>query len=163
MSNAVSAAVDDRQRGYPQEQLAAYQHFTEASAAQQTLAGAFKFSHSITRPLQGVTYDRLRSGAAQAASYLSSIYADANGLLLGIGTLFDDLAFDPARTPEFGTAIEELGCHLGFTAQRPECDSGNGPNVLCGLSVIFATWSSRRSQARQAPSSGGTTPSSDTP
>jgi hypothetical protein len=136
MSNAVNAAVDDRQRGYLQEQLAAYQHFTDASAAQTTLAGALKFNRSITRPLQGVTYDRLRSGAtqaAQAANYLSSTYVDANSLLLGIDALFDDLSFDPARISEFETAVEELGRHLGFTAQRPERDSGNGPDVLWAL------------------------------
>lgn len=136
MSIAVNAAVDDRQRGYLQEQLAAYQHFTDASAAQQTLAGALRFNHSITRPLQGVTYDRLKSGAAQvtqAARFLSSTYADANGLLLGIDALFDDLVFDPACTPEFETAVEQLGRHLGFTAQRPERDSGNGPDVLWAI------------------------------
>jgi hypothetical protein len=136
MSSAVNAAVDDRQRGYLQEQLAAYQHFTDASAAQQTLAGALKLNHSITRPLQGVTYDRLKSGvaqAAQAASYLSSVYTEANELLLGIDALFDDLVFDPARTLEFETAVEQLGRHLGFTAQRPERDTGNGPDVLWAI------------------------------
>ncbi|MBF9129698.1 DEAD/DEAH box helicase, partial [Plantactinospora sp. S1510] len=136
MSQAVSVAVDDRHKGWLQEQLAAYQHFTDQIQAQRTLAGSLKLNRYVLRPREGVSYQRLKAGhaqAVQAAKHLSAAYSDANSLRLGFEALLDDLVFDPERVPEFEAALEHLGEHLGFTAQRPERDSGNGPDVLWAL------------------------------
>jgi hypothetical protein len=60
-------------------------------------------------------------------------YQDAGSLQLGVQTILDDLVLDPNRVPEFEEALAELGRHLGFDAQRPERDTGNGPDVLWSL------------------------------
>lgn len=136
MSQAVNAAVDDRHKGWLQEQLAAYQNFFDKGKAQQTLAGALKLNRGVLRPRDGVSYQRLKAGqaqATQAAGYLADSYADANELRLGFEALTDDLVFDPQRVPEFEDALESLGEHLGFAVQRPERDTGNGPDVLWAL------------------------------
>lgn len=136
MSKAVNAAVDDRQRGWLQEQLASYQHHFDPARAQTTLAGALKLNPYVLRPRAGVPYQRLAAGkaqAVQAAGYLAATYRDVNSLRLGFDALADDLVCNPDQVPEFEDALEHLGEHLGFTVQRPERDSGNGPDVMWAL------------------------------
>jgi hypothetical protein len=133
ISQAVNAADDDRVKGWLQEQLACYMHQIDAAEAQQILAGALRHNPRVLRPLEGVSYSRLSPAADQAraaAGYLAERYPDRNSLIVGVSALLDDLVFDPERTDEFENAMEQAACHLGFTAQRPERDTGNGPDVL---------------------------------
>jgi hypothetical protein len=133
ISQAVNAADDDRVKGWLQEQLACYMHQIDAAEAQQILAGALRHNPRVLRPLEGVSYSRLSPAADQAraaAVYLAERYPDRNSLIVGVSALLDDLVFDPERTDEFENAMEQAACHLGFTAQRPERDTGNGPDVL---------------------------------
>lgn len=83
--------------------------------------------------MEGVSYSRLAPAADQAraaAGYLAGQYADRNVLIVGAQAVLDDLVFDPEHTDEFEDAMERLAADLGFTAQRPERDTNNGPDVL---------------------------------
>ena len=40
------------------------------------------------------------------------------------------MVFDPARVPDAEAALESLGLHLGFAAERPDKVYGTGPDVL---------------------------------
>ncbi len=133
VSRAVNATGDPRVKGWLQEQLACYTHPLDPAKAQQILAGALRLNPRVTRPLEGVSYSRLSPAADQAAAaarYLAGRYPTRNVLIVGVDALLDDLVFDPQHTDEFEDALEELAFHLGFTAQRPERDTGNGPDVL---------------------------------
>jgi hypothetical protein len=136
MSRAVSAADDPRIKGWLQEQQAVYVHQLDPAKAQHVLAGAIKHNLRVTRPMHGVTYRRLAASADQAqaaAAYLGSTYGDRNALLVGVNALLDDLVFDPEHTDAFEDAMETTGRLLGFAAQRPERDTGNGPDVLWAI------------------------------
>lgn len=133
MSTAVNTASDRRIKGWLQEQLAVYQHHFDPARAQQSLAGAIRDNPRVTRPMEGVTYQRLSASADQAraaSEQLSSSFKNGNELIVGINSLLDDLVLDPARTDEFEEALQSLGVLLGFAAQRPERDTGSGPDVL---------------------------------
>jgi hypothetical protein len=133
MRRSLDETLDQRQKGLRQEELARYQQQIDPAAAQQTLAGALRLNRRLTRPLQGVTYARLTPAGNQgqeAARFLAATYRDRNALIVGVNALLDDLVFDPTHTTEFEDAMEQLAAHLGFTAQRPERDTGNGPDVL---------------------------------
>lgn len=138
MSEAVAAAADPIERGFLQEQLAAYQHFTDAPKAQQTLVKALIHNPAILRPIDGVKPTRIRPADTQvvlAAGYLANTYADRNELLVGVDVLLDELIYRPdqKQVPVFERALERLGFHLGFEAQRPERATGNGPDVLWAI------------------------------
>ncbi|MGW4513027.1 DEAD/DEAH box helicase [Streptomyces sp. NPDC004393] len=138
MSEAVAAAKDPTERGFLQEQLAAYQHFMDAPKAQQTLVKALVHNPSILRPIEGVKATRIKptdTQAVLAAGFLANTYADRNELLVGVDVLLDELVYHPSqkRVPVFERALERLGYHLGFEAQRPERATGNGPDVLWAM------------------------------
>ena len=133
ISAAVNEAEDDRVKGWLQEQLACYTQLTDPARAQQILAGALRLNPRVLRPLEGVSYSRLSPAADQArtaAEYLAAHYADRNELIVGVQAVLEDLVFDPERTDEFEDMMEQLAAHLGFTGQRPERDTNNGPDVL---------------------------------
>jgi hypothetical protein len=139
ISDAVNAADDDRVKGWLQEQLACYTQQIDPAQAQQILAGALRLNPRVMRPLEGVTYSRLSPVADQsraAAEYLAGRYRDRNSLIVGVDALLDDLVLDPLRTGEFEDAMEQIAFHLGFTAQRPERDNNNGPDVLWSVGSL---------------------------
>ncbi|MEU3408908.1 DEAD/DEAH box helicase [Streptomyces sp. NPDC006670] len=138
MSTAVAAAKDPTERGFLQEQLAAYQHFTDEPKAQQTLVKALAHNPAVLRPIEGVKPTRIKptdTQAVLAAGFLANTYADRNELLVGIDVLLDELTYHPSqkKVPVFERALERLGHHLGFEAQRPERATGTGPDVLWAI------------------------------
>jgi hypothetical protein len=139
ISAAIEEADDDRVKGWLKEQLATYTQPINPARAQQILAGALKLNPRVMRPLAGVSYSRLSPAADQAraaAEYLAAHYADRNSLIVGVDAVLEDLVLDPERTSEFEDAMEQIAWHLGFTAQRPERDTGNGPDVLWSVGSL---------------------------
>jgi hypothetical protein len=139
ISAAINETKDDRVKGWLQEQLAGYTQLTDPAQAQQILAGALRLNPRLMRPLEGVSYSRLSPAADQgraAAEYLAARYASRNDLIVGVQAVLDDLVFDPEHTDEFEDATEQLAAHLGFTAQRPERDTNNGPDVLWSVGSL---------------------------
>lgn len=139
MSEAVNLAADDREKGWMQEQLACYLHFVDHIRAQRALLGAQRLNRRVLRPIDGVQYDRLRplaDQAAAAAAFLAETYQEPTEMLLGVNALLDDLVFDSEHVNEFEDAMEALGAHLGCPSQRPERDTGNGPDVLWSVGQL---------------------------
>lgn len=136
MSDAVNAAQEPRLKGWLQEQLAVYEHRVDPASAQQVIAGAVRHNPRVTRPIEGVTYRRLPAAEDQgrmAATYLTATYRDSNSLLVGVNAVIDALLFDPSGTDEFEGAFETVGRLIGFPTQRPERETGTGPDVLWAI------------------------------
>jgi hypothetical protein len=88
------------------------------------------------RPLRGFTYERISPHTDQAravADYLGDLVSSGPDLILRVRAVLEDLVFDPDRSAEFENAVEELGRICGFKSDRPERDSGNGPDNLWAL------------------------------
>jgi hypothetical protein len=133
MREAVNLTTDQLAKGWNQEQLAIYQHQIDAVAAQETLAGALRLNRNLTKPMLGIAFERLTPAGAQggvAADNLAAMYQQQTELIIGVNAILDALVFDPDRTDEFEQAMADLGRHLGFRAQRPDRETGNGPDVL---------------------------------
>jgi replicative superfamily II helicase len=126
---------DTRMRGLLKQEAASYLHRVDPIRAQDMQRSAFEDNRALTKPREALNYVHMRKPApqAQAASaYLGQRYDSADQLLLGIGALLEQLLPDPAPSsvPLFEQSVRELGEHLGFGAQRPELESGRGPDVL---------------------------------
>lgn len=136
LDGAIQAEDDAQTKGWLMEQLAVYTHLVNPPRAQRILKSAIQQNPNVTRPLSGVAYQRITAvdNQARAASeYLADRYVDADSLLLGVRAVLSDLIWDPNRTREFEDATAELARHLGLIAQRPEHETGNGPDVLWAL------------------------------
>jgi len=135
LQKAIDDLSDRRLRGLLKQEAAAYLHRLDPVAAQQLQVSAYSDNWGLTRPRAGIGYVPLRGSAAQAqaaADFLGKTYETGSDLLLGVGSLLEQLVpdLDPSSVPRFEGAMRDLADHLGLAAQRPERDVGKGPDVL---------------------------------
>ncbi|MCY4368757.1 MAG: DEAD/DEAH box helicase [bacterium] len=132
ISDAINLVTDTTTKGWLQELLAAYMQSIDPPQAQHVLAGAIQHNRRVLRPNTGVDYRRISSGVDQSEAAYNALvgqFEDANSLILGFRDLAERLAIG-TRAPVFEDAIEKLGTLLGFQSQRPERDTGKGPDNL---------------------------------
>jgi len=135
ISEAADAETNAGRKGLLRESLASYTYFIDPIRAQKVLASSIRENPRILRPLNGFTYVRVSPHIDQAkavSEYLQNIGSPTE-LIIQTRAMCEDLVFDPERTSEFESAMEELGRFLGFGSQRPEAESGNGPDNLWAL------------------------------
>lgn len=124
---------DERLAGWLSEKASAYRHATDPARAQAQLSSASEANSSILRPISGLTFQPSRPTRRQAeaaAAYLTANYTNGARLRVGVEALIADLAWDPDRTEQAEQAWADLADHLGFCGQRPEKDTGVGPDDL---------------------------------
>ncbi len=87
----------------------------------------------MLRPRVGEYYSKLNRNEGQASMILSYIgnFNTSQDLRIHVQTVLDDLTFSQdIKAPKFEKALKETGKLLGFDAQQPENEFGNGPDVL---------------------------------
>lgn len=137
LQRAASDTPEPAVSAYLRQQLAAYQHHYDPAGAQQTQKSANTANRNLLRPVEGVRYERLSAPAyeqgAAAATFLQSAYGSGNALVLGVNALLDDLDWGH-RTKAFEQAMADLARLIGFAGQRPEHETGRGPDDLWAIS-----------------------------
>lgn len=136
MQRAIDAAPGPAEHGFLLQQYAAYQHHVNPAQAQQTQKSANRKNRNVLRPMEGVEYEKLSAptleqGAAASAT-LQSRYTSGNDLLIGINAVISDLSWG-VNADAFEEAWKDLADLLGFAGQRPERDTGRGPDDLWAL------------------------------
>ncbi len=137
MQDAVNSAAGGENAwtmGWLKWQLAEYTQFVDAVQAQQVLKAALALNRRVTRPIDGVEYENLKSKDVEQAKNIvwkfRAYEGKVNALLLQVNGLLDDLSFSQGNANQFEAAMQELAGFLGFLSQRPELDFGSGPDVL---------------------------------
>lgn len=124
-------------RGWLKQQMAEYTNLFDRAAAQELLRSGLRDNPAILRPLDGITPKRLQTfeetQAQRVVDHLRAQFDDANKLLLEVNGLLEDLEFVPETAPAFEAALQGLAPLLGFEADRPEQETGRGPDLLWSL------------------------------
>jgi hypothetical protein len=140
IQRAVNNATEKPVRGFLKQQLAEYTYPIDRARSQEILLSALQDNPRVTRPLAGITYTRLTPAAANQATaaeqFMRSRFVDKNALVLFANALLDDLVWDEFRTKQFEAAIRDLGLFLGFGSQRPEAETGRGPDNLWAIGSL---------------------------
>lgn len=120
--------------GWLKWQLAEYLQFTNEIDAQQILKSALTSNRRLTKPIDGIDYERLDAkGMEQARECywkLKPYVGNSNGLLVQANGILDDLAFQPDSANRFESAMQQIAELIGFRSQRPEVEFKRGPDVL---------------------------------
>lgn len=120
--------------GWLKWQLAEYTQFRDAVQAQTILKSALALNRRLTRPIDGIDYERLDAAnlqQAQNAAWKFRSYAgQPNSLLIQVNGILDDLVFAPDNANEFEAAMQQVAEFIGFKAQRPELEFKRGPDIL---------------------------------
>jgi hypothetical protein len=131
---AVAAATDLHEKGWYKLWLAHYTHPIGSANAQDILKSGRKENRALPKPLHGITYQKLssepRHQGLRLSQLIASLYASSAEMSLSIRAILDDLQWDPDKSKRFEEAMKQLGRHVGFEAQRPDQETGHGPDVL---------------------------------
>lgn len=133
---AVNGTTERQVRGYLKQQLAGYTNFIDPAQAQELQLSAVSENQRLLKPLAGTTYHRLNappSGQAAAAVQFMTRFLEGNDLVIWINGLLDDLQWGEEGSKRFETAMKDLGSFLGFGSERPEDQTGRGPDNLWAL------------------------------
>lgn len=123
--------VDEVERGWRLEEVAAYQHEFSPDGAQGTLRAARMMNRGVLMPAVALQPKPVKGPAAQgqaAAAMLAERYDDATTLQLAVGAVLDNITWDEDRTEEAEEAFRQLGALLGFVSSRPEKEFNTGPD-----------------------------------
>lgn len=136
VSAAAASESDRTTAGILLELQATYADANDPVLGQQTLAQARAKNTNVTKPRAGVTYVPLQAQSTQARNCverLSARFSTAAALCLDVEAIIDDLVFDELRIDQFEEAFRRAGDFIGLGSQRPEHDTGSGPDNLWAL------------------------------
>lgn len=132
-----SASSDDKiYKGHLKEFAAEYINMYDAADAQLMLKSASNDNHRVLKPLTGVQYLRLEGEtleqAKECSGYLRGKFKNPNEIIVYTNSTLENLIFMPETSNAFEDAIDKLAKLIGFKSNRPENDTGKGPdNIWC--------------------------------
>lgn len=132
-------ALKPYERGWYQEEAAAFAHRYNPDRAQSILQEARLANINVMMPVTAVPVRVLRPTAAQATAataYLTDKYTSGVELVLGFTAIMDAIVYDRDRqvVDAAEQAFEDLGFHLGFEAERPDKRYNTGPDGIWSVS-----------------------------
>jgi len=154
VQDAVNVTTDKRAKGHLLQQLGEYMHHVDQARAQEIQLSAVKANSRLTKPIAGVSYAKLaplaQSQAARAAKFMEK-FLEANDLLIWVNGLLEDFSWGEEGSKRFETAVRDLGAFLGFASQRPEDETGRGPDNLWAVGGLRYLVIECKSGATSAP------------
>jgi hypothetical protein len=136
VQETIRNTTEKRAVGYLQQQLAEYAHHNDQVKAQEIQLAAVQSNPALVRPVQGIAYRKLDvpkdSQAATAVAFMKR-FLEKNDLIMWVNALIEFLSWGEENSKKFEAAMLDLGSFLGFGSQRPENDTGRGPDNLWAL------------------------------
>ena len=121
---------DKTDNGWFLQLMATYLYPVNSTASMDKQLKAHSENYQLFRPETGVAYSKLASTrlnrATRIIDWVSGIESHS-ALVLKITNTMDKLAFNTV-SDEFEQGIDEIGKALGFPTQRPEKQTGRGPD-----------------------------------
>lgn len=120
-------------QSYLKLRAAEYVNLYDQVESQKLVLSAAKDNPRTLKPIDGIGYHKLEGElleqARECKNYLQS-FATPNIPIIELNGVLEDLKFEPETANRFELAFAQLARFIGFTSQRPETDSGRGPDVL---------------------------------
>lgn len=109
-------------------------HHIDPAQSQEILKSAISDNPRVLKPLEGIVYQKLSgqklNQARKCSEYLQIYTKDSNVLIIHLNALFDNLQFKPDTSEQFEQSVKDLATFIGFEGQRPELETGKGPDVF---------------------------------
>ena len=120
-------------RSYLKLRAAEYVNLYDQVEAQKLVLSAATENPRTIKPIDGIAYHKLEGElldqARECKNYLQS-FANPNMPIIELDGVLEELKFEPNTAARFELAFTQLAKFIGFSSQRPETESGKGPDVL---------------------------------
>lgn len=140
LRDSSNSIQDEQVKGYYEQQRAEYLNLVDRKAAQQLLISAKKKNKYLLNPIEGVqssrTIKKFSGQIEEMFQFLEemNLMNDRNKYILFVDEYLDKLVFEENTHEEFEEAINIVMRLLGFVANRPEKETGKGPDNFCSVS-----------------------------
>ena len=127
--------LDENDAGWYIQLMATYLYPADTNASMKKQKDAFLKNNHLYRPEQGIVYNRLTNninGREEIILEWIRKYKDPTNLIIALMNILDDVSFG-LNSDQFENGIKEIGNMLGFNSQRPEKESGKGPDNLWNI------------------------------
>lgn len=136
--NNLNNDEDKLTKGLLKQFMAEYKNFENPTEAQEILLSARNLNNSLTRPVQGVTFEKLTcppsSQAIRVIEYIKKYGFSRNNYIIHVNAILNDLKFASDSSDTFEKALMNIGEALGIPSSRPEKEFGNkAPDNLFAL------------------------------
>lgn len=127
----VESCEDEEERGWYQQKLAKYQFMSKETESAETQYRAHFNNNNLLRSAnyQYRSIGKEDTNRLQNISHYLSTFGNYEDLTLFVNELISDLSFG-INPNQFERAVDKLGQYLGFETQRPDHESGKGPDNL---------------------------------
>lgn len=133
--NIIDAVVSPNKvmRSYLKLRAAEYVNLYDQVEGQRLVLSAASDNSRTIKPIDGIGYHKLEGElleqARECKNFLQS-FANPNIPIIELDGILEDLKFEPNTAARFELAFAQLARFIGFSSQRPETESGKGPDVL---------------------------------
>ena len=124
--------LSDNDTGWYLQLQAEYLHHVDPVTALEKQLKAQELNRNLLKPPDGINYRRIQSKAtdqAYAVVEWATQSNEPNALVARAGVVLDSLSFGVSHET-FEKALSDLVEIVGFQGQRPEKETGRGPDVL---------------------------------
>jgi hypothetical protein len=133
-ANGYLSTGDSATAGLCKQAIAKYMNFFAPAKAQEVLLSAWNLNRNVTRPIEGVEFQKLQYQAGTQEQKVVDRWqadsGDTNRYLLSVESVLGDLEFGPDTADCFEAALNEVASIIGLGSSRPEKDFHLGPDNL---------------------------------
>lgn len=142
LQNIINKQNDNDLKGYLKMQMAEYYNFIDKTKSQKILKSAHSLNNKLIKPMEGITYrkdiTKINKQSKNIADFLEKNNYDFNKMIIKLSAVLEDLIFSDNTHKSFEKAVKEIAEFIGIESERPENDTGKGPDNLYWIENKYA-------------------------
>lgn len=142
LEELINHQEDNDIKGYLKMQLAEYYNFIDRSASQEILKSAYNLNNKVTKPISGINFkkdmNKINEQVENIIEFVKRNNENFNNILIKLNAILSNLVFAEGTSKLFEKAIKDLGEFIGIESERPEEETGIGPDNLYWINKEYA-------------------------
>lgn len=142
LEELINRQEDNEIKGYLKMQLAEYYNFIDRSASQEILKSAYNLNSKVTKPISGINFkkdtNKINKQVENIINFIQRNKEDFNNIIIKLNAILSNLVFVEGTSKLFEKAIKDVGEFIGIESERPEEETGIGPDDLYWIDKEYA-------------------------
>lgn len=142
LEELINRQEDNEIKGYLKMQLAEYYNFIDSSASQEILKSAYNLNSKVTKPISGINFkkdtNKINKQVENIINFIQRNKEDFNNIIIKLNAILSNLVFVEGTSKLFEKAIKDVGEFIGIESERPEEETGIGPDDLYWIGKEYA-------------------------
>ena len=138
----INCQEDNEIKGYLKMQLAEYYNFIDRAESQEILKSAYNLNNKVIKPISGINFrkdtNKINRQVENIINFIHKNKEDFNNIIIKLNAILSNLVFVEGTSKSFEKAIKDVGEFIGIESERPEEETGVGPDDLYWIDKEYA-------------------------